>query len=154
MDSAKKQQALLQHLTQAFISIPYNQMLGLNLDYLDKDHVTMSFAMKKELIGNFLHGILHGGVISAALDMAGGIVVMASAIYKHPHATIEELAEMVGKCSTVDLQVSYLRPGKGERFIAKGFLVKKGNKISFTRMELLNQDDELIATGNGTYLLT
>lgn len=145
--------AMMQALTSAFMTIPFNQLLGLKLDHLDTDHVIMSFNMKPELIGNFLHGILHGGVVSSVLDMAGGMVVMASAIQKHPNLTIEELSNVVGKCSTVDLQISYLRPGKGERFIAKANLIKTGSHLSFTRMELLSHDETLIATGNGTYLL-
>lgn len=149
-----KQDLLLQQLSQAFIQIPFNQMIGLKLDQLDLKHVIMSFTMKQELIGNFLYGILHGGVISSVLDMAGGMVVMASAIHKHPQATVEELAEIVGKCSTIDLHISYLRPGRGNLFIAKAWLIKSGNKISFTRMELHNEDEVLLATGQGTYLLS
>lgn len=146
-------QAMLQQLAGAFTSIPFNQMLGLKLDHIEASHVIMSFNMKRELIGNFLHGILHGGVISSVLDMAGGMVVMMSALHKHPDCSIEELVEIVGKCSTVDLQISFLRPGFGEQFIAKAWMVKSGNSISFTRMELHNQDDKLIATGSGTYLM-
>lgn len=128
-------------------------MLGLHLDHLESDQVIMSFNMKNELIGNFLLGILHGGVISSVLDMAGGMIVIASVIQQHPEATIEELAEIASKCSTIDLHISYLRPGKGDRFIAKAHLTKSGKKVSFTRMELFNNEDVLIATGNGTYLL-
>lgn|SRR3990167_465812 len=142
---------ILQHLSRAFTDIPFNQMLGLHLDHLEKDHVTMSFDMKKELIGNFLQGILHGGVISSVLDMAGGMVVMASIIDQYPNASIEALANTVAKCSTIDLQISYLRPGKGHIFIAKASLIKAGKSISFTRMELLNQEDDLIAIAHGTY---
>lgn len=148
----QKHAAILQELSGAFTNIPFNQMLGLRLDQLSSDHVTMSFAMRHELIGNFLHGILHGGVISSVLDMAGGMVVMASMIDKHPDSDIHELKTVVGKCSTVDLHISYLRPGKGEHFIAKAWLTKAGQHIVFTRMELYNQDESLIATGNGTYL--
>lgn len=146
-------QAMMQQLSAAFTSIPFNRMLGLQLDHLDKSQVTMSFAMKNELIGNFLHGILHGGVISSVLDMAGGMVVMAAAIEKLVEHKEEEIADLVGKCITVDLQISYLRQGRGDHFVAKAYLSKYGKNISFTRMELLNQDDLLLATGNGTYLL-
>ena len=144
---------LLQQLAGAFTSIPFNQMLGLRLDHLDATSVAMSFNMKNELVGNFLHGILHGGVISSVLDMAGGMVVMSQAIFKHPNASLEELASIIGKASTIDLQVSYLHPGRGDVFTAKSVLVKSGNTVSFTRMELFNQDDTLIATASGTYLL-
>lgn len=149
----KTEQIKLQQLSQAFTEIPFNRMLGLKLDHLSLDHVIMSFSMKNELIGNFLYGILHGGVISSVLDMAGGMTVMTTAIHKHPECSVEQLAEIIGKCSTIDLQISYLRPGKGDRFSAKAWLTKSGNKISFARMELHNQDEVLIATGSGTYLL-
>ncbi len=147
------QDEMLRQLSSAFTAIPFNRMLGLKLDHLDHTHVIMNFNMKEELVGNFLQGILHGGVISSVLDMAGGMVVMAAAIYKNADKSVEELVDIIGKTSTVDLQISYLRPGLGELFIAKAWLIKSGKKISFSRMELSNQDDTLIAAGNGTYLL-
>jgi uncharacterized protein (TIGR00369 family) len=151
MQTTKIQRLMLQQLSSAFTEIPFNRMLGLRLDQLDANQITMSFNMKQELIGNFLQGILHGGVISSVLDMAGGMAVMADAINKNADRSIEELIVIIGKCSTIDLQISYLRPGRGEMFIAKAWLIKAGNKISFTRMELHNQDETLIATSSGTY---
>jgi len=71
-------------------SIPFNRMLGLTLEELDTDHVIMQFKMKDDLIGNFLHGILHGGVISSVLDMAGGMVVMAAVVAHHPERNIQD----------------------------------------------------------------
>jgi uncharacterized protein (TIGR00369 family) len=143
----------VQHLSRVFTAIPFNDMLGLKLDHIDSEHVVMSFKMKKELIGNFLHNILHGGVISSALDMAGGIVVMAGAVSRNPHADMPALIEILGKCSTIDLQISYLRPGRGEKFVAKAWLIKSGKNISFARMELYNEENILIATGSATYML-
>lgn len=146
------QEIMLQQLSAAFTAIPFNKMLGLQLDYLSADHIVMNFRMKEELIGNFLQGILHGGVISSVLDMAGGMVAMAAVIHRNPDRSMEEMVDIIGKTSTIDLQVSYLRPGRGELFVAKAWLTKSGKKITFARMELSNQDEELIATGNGTYM--
>lgn len=153
MEENEAQKLVLKQLSQAFIEIPFNRMLGLRLDNLDPEQVSMSFSMKNDLIGNFLYGILHGGVISSVLDMAGGMVVMAAAIKKRQQYSVDELIEILGHCSTVDLQISYIRPGKGELFTAKAMLVKSGNKISFARMELVNDEGTLIATGNATYLI-
>jgi uncharacterized protein (TIGR00369 family) len=144
---------ILQQLTEAFAAIPFNRMLGLELKELGAEQVSMSFKMQEALVGNFLYGILHGGVISSVLDMAGGMVCMSNKVSKNSDKTLPEIANIVSKTSTIDLQISYLRPGKGEFFIAHAWLLKAGNKISFARMELLNQDKSLIATGNGTYLL-
>jgi len=153
MSVAKHTSAALQHLLHAFTAIPFNRMLGLELEDITADQVTLHFKMKNELIGNFLQGILHGGVISAVLDMAGGMIVMAHAIEKHAHASTEELIALLSKCSTIDLQVSYLRPGKGTQFIAKAFLIKSGQTVSFTRMELHSDEGSLIASANATYLM-
>lgn len=144
-------QTMMQHVTDAFMEIPFNRMLGLRLTQVKADSVTVSFQIKEELIGNFLHGILHGGVISSVMDSAAGMTVMADILHKHPNSSVEDLVRIVGKCSTIDLQISFLRPGKGQIFTATSWLVKGGNKISFTRMELHNQDGTLIATGSATY---
>lgn len=146
----KTRELALEQLKLAFTSIPFNQMLGLHLNYLGHDNVSMSFNMKNDLIGNFLQGILHGGVISSVLDMAGGMLVMAAAIEKATDPA--NLEHVVGKCSTIDLQVSYLRPGTGEIFTAKAWMQKTGHKISFTRMELYNESETLLATASGTYM--
>ena len=147
------QSSILLDLSKVFTNIPFNRMLGLKLDRLDADHVTMNFDMKEDLVGNFLQGILHGGVISSVLDMAGGMAAMAASIHKNQDKPAQELVKIVGKTSTVDLHIQYLRPGRGTHFIAKAWLIKSGSKIAFTRMELCNNDETLIATGTGTYFI-
>jgi uncharacterized protein (TIGR00369 family) len=142
----------LQELAKVFEKIPFNRMLGLQLDTVADDHIVMSFKMKDELIGNFLHGILHGGVISSVLDMAGGVAAMIAAMQKHSDKSLTELAGILGKSSTIDLHINYLLPGKGDHFIAKAWVQQAGNRITFTRMELLSQD-KLIASASGTYLV-
>lgn len=143
---------MLQELSKVFMEIPFNRLLGLSLDKIESGGIVMSFTMKNELIGNYLHGILHGGVISSVLDMAGGVAVMARLIHKKEGQTFEEIAVALGKASTVNLNIDYIRPGKGETFIANAHVVHSGNKISFARMELFNQESVLIAAGTGTYM--
>lgn len=143
---------VLAQLSKTFYEIPFNRTLGLRFDHLETNQVKITFDMKPELVGNFLHGILHGGVISSVLDMVGGVVVMLAAIQKQTDKSLEALANTLGKSSTINLNINYLRPGKGNHFIAKGFLMHAGNKISTARMELHNQDSVLIATGTGNYL--
>lgn len=152
MDNEQEQIArTLAGLAHAFTAVPFNRLLGLTLVRLQSDHVAMRFDMRPELIGNFLQEVLHGGVIASVLDMAGGMVVMAQVAVTHG-GPIEKLAHVLGKCSTVDLQVNYLRPGRGEHFVANAWLVKSGKQITFTRMELRDGKDKLLATGTGTYL--
>jgi uncharacterized protein (TIGR00369 family) len=148
-----KEAIALKQLAKAFDQMPFNRLLGLHLESLTQDNVIVSFNMKDDLVGNFVHRILHGGVISSVLDMVGGMAAMATLIFKQPDTPLSELTALLGKSSTVDLHVSYLRPGSGARFIATAEVMRAGNQICFTKMALQNQDDTLIASGTGTYLL-
>lgn len=148
-----KEKIALELLTQVFLNIPFNRILGLQLAHLSDQEVIITFKMQDELIGNYVQSILHGGVISAVLDMVGGMLVMAKLVVIHSDKSIDELAELLGRCSTTNLQINYLNPGRGDLFTARATLLKTGRKISFAQMELMNQDGEKIATANGTYLV-
>jgi uncharacterized protein (TIGR00369 family) len=54
---------------------------------------------------------------------------------------------------TIDLRVDYLRPGLGRHFLATGYILRMGNRVAVTRMELANDEKRLIAVGTGAYLV-
>ena len=143
----------LKQFTDVINNIPFNRILGLELDTIEANYITMRFAMTNELIGNFMHGILHGGVISAVLDMTGGAAAMLAAIQKRAAKNLDELAALLSKASTISMHVDYIRPGKGNNFLAKAEILHSGNKITFARMELHNQEAKLIAAGTATYMI-
>ena len=120
--------------------------------------------MRDELIGNPHHRILHGGVtaaildvvggiLAAILDVVGGILAATSALTQGEQLTEALLAERLGKVGTIDLRIDYLRPGRGQMLIATGHLIRAGNKVAVTRMELHNEHGTHIAFGTGTYLV-
>ena len=74
----------LKQISHVFSSIPFNKTLGLMFDSVENDHILMHFDMREELVGNFVQGILHGGVISSVLDMAVGAAAMIAHIQKNP----------------------------------------------------------------------
>ncbi len=143
----------IQQFTQVINDIPFNRILGLKINAVEKDCLTMRFDMTNELIGNFMHGILHGGVISAVLDMTGGAAAIYSAVQKRAGKNLNELASVLNKASTISMHVDYIKPGKGKHFVAKAWVQHSGNKITFTRMELRNQENVLIAAGTATYMV-
>lgn len=145
---------LMSSFAKIITEIPFNRTLGLTLDHVEENQISMSFHYHEELIGNYLHGILHGGVISSVLDMAGGTAVMVALALKHPHYDLEQLSHMLGKCSTINLHIDYLRPGKGDHFKATATVLRSGSKISVAHMQLINDESTLIATGAGTYLVS
>ena len=109
--------------------------------------------MRDELVGHFLHGRLHGGVISSVLDAVGGLAVVWAIADRHDHESAEGILERFRHLGTVDLRVDYLRQGIGTRFVASGQTVRLGRRIAATAMRLVNGDGTLIATGNATYVV-
>lgn len=97
-------QELQQAVSGFFQRIPFNRMLGIQLGELSPQRVTMHLPMKPELIGNFLHGILHGGVISSLLDVAGGAMALIGAFDKHQHLSSAERMARLSKLGTIDLR--------------------------------------------------
>jgi uncharacterized protein (TIGR00369 family) len=124
--------------------IAFNKVLGLKLVEASGGKSRLEFAFKEELVGNFMLRILHGGVICSALDVAGGLAVQASFKDDDPFYAM----------GTVDMRIDFLRPGKGERFVATGQVMRPGRILCATRMELVNETGELLAMGQAVYRVT
>ncbi|ROR04642.1 thioesterase family protein [Erwinia sp. JUb26] len=133
--------------------MPFNRSLGLELDRLEPDFAQLSLANQTMLVGNFAQKILHGGVIASVLDVAAGLVCVSSALTRQQSITEEELRQRLSRMGTIDLRVDYLRPGRGERFIASSSLLRGGNKVSVARVELHNDAGVHIASATATYMI-
>jgi len=131
-------------------AVAFNRVLGLKVESLDADAPKLRFDMKPELIGNPRRQILHGGVISAALDVAAGFAIHLAVIKNRTEDVPEGQFPTIG---TIDLRVDYLRPGRGNYFIATGRVVRLGNRVAVAHMELVNDAGELIATGGAAYMV-
>ena len=142
---------LLKEITEE--KIPFNKLIGMKIETLDLDKIGIRFEMRPELVGNFTRGNLHGGVISSVLDVTGGMVAWIGIMKKMEGQSFDEISERFNKIGTIDIRVDYLRPGLGEYFIATGSTLRTGNKVSVSRMELLNDKGILIAVGTGTYVV-
>jgi uncharacterized protein (TIGR00369 family) len=131
--------------------IPFNKVLGLTVESLNLDQASVRLPMRQELIGNFIRGSLHGGVISTTLDFMGGLVAFLSVLKTMQGQSVQAMAERFAKIGTIDMRIDYLRPGLGDYFIATGYVLRTGNKVAVTRMELHNNERQLIAVGTGAY---
>ena len=131
--------------------VPFNRILGFEVKLQEDGIAKLSFQMRDELIGNFLRGNLHGGVISSSLDVVGGLVAFVALLDQNPEQPFEEGLEQFSKLGTVDLRVDFLRPGLGDLFVATGSKLRAGRRIAVARMELHNDSGTLIAVGTGTY---
>ena len=134
-------------------SMPFNQALGLKLQHLDEQQAILILPNKPSLTGNAMQKILHGGVIASLLDVAAGLVCVNYALTRQDMISEEELRQRLSRMGTIDLRVDYLRPGRGDIFTATAQLLRAGNKIAVSRVELHNQAQEYIATATASYLI-
>jgi uncharacterized protein (TIGR00369 family) len=133
--------------------IPFNRVLGFRAESLDSERVIVRFEMRDALMGNWILKTLHGGVISAVLDATGGLNASIGLLEKLQGLPVEAIERRMARVGTIDLRVDYLRPGRGTYFRANSKIMRAGNKVAVTRMELINDADVLIAVGTGTYLI-
>jgi uncharacterized protein (TIGR00369 family) len=144
--------ALLETVRSIFEEkIPFNDVLGLRVESLDIDRPSLRLDMRDELIGNYYKGSLHGGVVSATLDVTGGLVAFLGMLGSMPGRSKKDKLERFSRMGTIDLRVDYLRPGLGKTFLATGYILRMGNRVAVTRMELSNNEGRLIAVGTGAY---
>ena len=133
--------------------MPFNQLLGLKIKHFDCQQSEIRFVWQDKLVGNPIQKILHGGVTASALDLAGGVVAAANIIDQLDDLSPENVQQSLRKLGTIDLRTDFLRPGRGQEFIATAKIIRSGNKVAVARMELHNELDDHIAFGTGTYMV-
>ena len=134
--------------------IVFNTVLGLKVAQIGPQHVSATMDMRPDLIGHYAHHRIHGGVISACLDVIGSLAVMAAIGARHMHEPVEQRLARFNKLGTIDLRVDYLRPGVGERFVMSAEVMRLGSRVASTRMEFRGPQDKLMATGAGAYIVS
>ncbi|HEX5276528.1 MAG TPA: thioesterase family protein [Fluviicoccus sp.] len=151
-ETEAKARVLKERMQMGFNMIPFNQVIGLQITDISLERVSAQFAMKPQLIGNMTHQILHGGVIATALDTIGGAMAMSAVYAALKGISREERMMRILKLATLDMRVDYLKPGRGQMFTVSSTVLRVGKKVCVTRMELENEDKELIAVGTATYM--
>lgn len=132
---------------------PFDMVLGLTVSSLSQKCACLTFGMKEHLIGNVDSQVLHGGAIATVLDAVGSAVLTYNILHKLKGTSIDDRVKRLKGVPTVDLRIDYLSPGLGKSFKAMAWILRIGNNVAVTRMELRNEDDLLIAVGTGSYLI-
>ncbi|MGE5947016.1 MAG: thioesterase family protein [Betaproteobacteria bacterium] len=145
-------EAMLQDIFEQ--RLRFNTVLGLRVASLDPAAPQLAFDMRPELIGHYLHGRLHGGVIAATLDTVGGFAVTVAVAEKFNSESAEQVAHRFGRVGTIDLRTDYLHQGIGKTFTATGRITRLGGRIASVQMTLENEAGLLIATGGASYVIS
>ncbi len=121
--------------------IPFNRYLGLRVIEIDRGHVRIEVPFREELIGDPLRRAIHGGVLSATADAAGGAAVWS--LLEDPRARV----------STIDMRIDYLRPGRQETLVAEAAVVRVGKRVAVADVRCFHPSapNETIATGKCVY---
>jgi uncharacterized protein (TIGR00369 family) len=113
----------------------------LNLRVVEKheDGVTVDFDLLPQYLNST--GVLHGGVTASLADEAAW------------HAIENHLGYGARKSTTTELKVNYLRPIGGAKVLARAYLVRAGQTLCVSRVDIFDENKKLSAIGIVTYML-
>jgi uncharacterized protein (TIGR00369 family) len=117
------------------------QTIGATLDSVEPGAVTISMAPNPALTQQ--HGYLHAGIIATIADSACG------------YAALSMMPDDAAVLS-IEFKTNMLAPAEGERFIARGKVIKPGRTIMVcdATVHAVRKDGEkLVATMTGTMMV-
>jgi len=116
--------------------------LGVEVDAAGEGWARLRLPVR-DALRNAAGAPVHGGVYSALVDMAVGGAL----------STLHEAsAGGVGQ-STLDLNVSFLAPSRGDDILAEGRILRRGRTIAFGEARITDADTTLLAIGRATYAI-
>lgn len=114
---------------------PFQKWLGLELIRAGDGEVEIRLPLRPEFLRADGSDWLHGGVVSALIDIAGDYALVT---------------KLNAALPTIDLRVDWLRPSRGD-LVAWGRAVKIGRTVSIADVEVRDATGTLVAVGRGTY---
>jgi len=117
----------------------FEHQLNLRVARKHADGVTVHFDLLPSYLNN--HGVLHGGVTASIADEAAWHAIESHHGYGKRRST------------TSELKINYLRPIAGKKVVARAFLVRAGQKLCVSRVDIFNDHKQLAAIAIVTYML-
>ena len=118
--------------------VPFHESLDLEVIVVTPRHAEIKVPFDESLVGNPDFNVIHGGVISALIDVAGGAVFIG---------TQEDYTP------TVDLRVNFLEAAGNYPLYATATIDRHGENIGVASIEV-ESGDSICATGTGVYKLS
>jgi uncharacterized protein (TIGR00369 family) len=112
--------------------VPYWETLGLQLQEVAPGRAVFEAVVVPGLLQN---KVLHGGVLASIADSACAVAAI-SLVFPENYAT------------TINLQVSYLKPVTEGRFRAEGRCIKAGKKVLFCEASVFDHQQALVCTAS------
>ena len=118
--------------------IAFNKHLGMRVDDITDARCRIVIPYQDHLVGDPFRPALHGGVLSALADTAGGLAVFL------------RVGTIHARVSTVDLRMDYYLPAGKADLYAEASVVRMGNRVGVARIAL-HQGGPTVAEGKGVY---
>jgi uncharacterized protein (TIGR00369 family) len=129
-------------LTKGEVSA-YGAAIGMSVDSVDGQKLTVRVPYAPHLVGDPDTGVIHGGVITAALDNASGWAIRVS----------EGFEEGIGM-ATLDLRIDYMKPATPHQdLLVTAECFKQTKTIAFVRAVAFHDDPtDPVATSIASFM--
>src|SRR6478752_10371335 len=117
--------------------VPYWQTLGLELVEVEPGRSVFTANVRPQLLQN---GVLHGGVLASIADSACAVAAIAR-VFPASYAT------------TINLQVSYMKPVVAGRFRAVGRCLRAGKSVLFSQAEVFDEKESLVCSASSQLMV-
>ena len=129
----------VQRLVQTINAAPYFQLLSMRIRELGMGYSVLEIEASEKHLNPF--GGVHGGLFSSLIDSAASWALF--------YGIEDETAGL----TSVDLNLRYLSPGRGEKFIAEGRQIKLGRTLGYADCKVTDVNGKLLASGTLTVMV-
>ena len=126
-----------QRIQEAFESVPFAHLIGIELGEFEHGAATLHLAVRDVLRQN--RGVVHGGVTASLIDTASAFAILT-------------LLEPGQSTTTIDLTIHYLRPLLNGRATARARVLRAGRRLIVVNVEVSDEEGNLVATALTSYL--
>ena len=137
MSEKELDQARIARIHEAFATVPYAKFLGIELGEMKLGEANLHLEVRDELRQN--RGVMHGGAVASLIDTASAFAVVTQL---EPHERV----------TTTDLTIHYLRPVNKGRLTATARTIRAGRRLFVLAVEVIDDQQRLIATAVTTYI--
>jgi len=133
-----KDKAAVEALRGLLLVSPFHRWLGLEIVELADDRLVLEMPWRDEIVSNPQVNAVHGGILSALIDLTGLYAINA----------------LGGTArATADLRVDFHRPATSGPLRAIGRVIKLGPHLSVAETCVESLAGELLASGRGAYVV-
>jgi acyl-CoA thioesterase len=118
------------------MTFPLADFLGMSFEPLEPGHAKGRIDIGDNHLNP--HGVAHGGVAAALIDTTMG-------------AAVQPMLDGNLRCSTVEMQIRYLRPVGRTTLTAEARVLKPGRRIFQVECRVTDAVGKLVASGTGTF---